>query len=83
MLCVGTGAKSRGVFSTLNFSECPSDAVASFLWQVLEPVAPPKYYLSDRAALGILNRAVRRGKTLPPMLERRLIGITQSVHTQP
>ena len=83
VLCLDTGAKSLGVPLTLNFSECPSDAVASFLWQVLEPAAPPKYYLSDRAALGILNRAVRRGKTLPPMLERRLIGITQSAPTPP
>ena len=30
---------------------------------------PEKYYLSSRACEGILRRAQRRGKELPPMLK--------------
>ncbi|MDR0363154.1 MAG: DNA cytosine methyltransferase [Planctomycetota bacterium] len=33
---------------------------------------PPKYFLSRKACAGILNRAKRRGKTLPPILEYAL-----------
>jgi hypothetical protein len=33
---------------------------------------PPKYYLSSTACQGILRRAERRGKALPPMLDEAL-----------
>lgn len=33
---------------------------------------PPRYYLSARACQGIINRAERRGKELPPLLKRAL-----------
>ena len=72
-----------GDSSMLNIGEFPNAERESLLSWILEDNVPQKYYLSDRAALGILNRAVRRGKTLPPMLERRLIGITQSAPTPP
>jgi len=67
-----TGA-SPGAFSTLNSSACPNDAVASSLSDVLEtgPIQP-KYYLSQKACTGILRRAEKRGKKLPPMLSRAL-----------
>jgi hypothetical protein len=61
-----------GEFWTLNTSEFPSDADASSLWQVLEPEAPQKYYLSPKACSGILRRAEKRGKKLPTLLEHCL-----------
>ncbi len=42
------------------------------LSQILEDSPHPKYYLSRAACLGILRRAKKRGKDLPPELERAL-----------
>ena len=63
---------SHGEFSTLNFSERPSVAVESTLSQILEANAPEKYWLSAKACAGILRRASKRGKKLPPMLKEAL-----------
>jgi len=63
-----TDGALHGASSTLNSGECPSVVVASSLSSILEANAPEKYYLSARACLGILNRAEKRGKVLPPML---------------
>src|SRR3972149_4843820 len=57
---------------TLNFGEFPSDAGVCSLWQILEQEVPKKYYLSPRAARGILRRAERRGRGVPPQLKRAL-----------
>jgi hypothetical protein len=57
---------------TLDGSEWPSDAAVCSLSQVLETSVDPKYSLSPRAAAGILERARRRGKTLPPTLAEAL-----------
>ena len=67
-------AKRRGECLTLNISECPNDAVASSLSQVLEGGCSiqPKYYLSKRACEGILRRAENRGKQLPEVLKLAL-----------
>lgn len=61
---------SRGGYLTLGISESPSAADACSLSDVLQPPEEvlPKYYLSVKALAGIYNRAVRRGKTLPPLL---------------
>lgn len=67
------GTASLGGYSMLNISECPSVAVESHLSQILEETPHPKYSLSARACQGILNRAERRGKELPPMLKEALI----------
>ena len=72
VLCLAQPEKSPGASSMPNFSESPSAAAASLLSQVLEQSAPPKYFLSDKAKLGILQRAARRGKTLPPLLRAAL-----------
>ena len=66
------GMASPGGFSTLSISESPSAAVVCSLSEVLETVAPPKYYLSAKAAAGILRRAERSGKTLPTHLDQAL-----------
>src|SRR6185369_10065515 len=62
-------------FLTLNISESPNVAVECSLSQVLEPEAQLKYSLSQKAAAGILNRASRRGKELPPRLQTALQSI--------
>ena len=40
--------------------------------QILQIGVPEKYYLSQKACLGILRRASLRGKVLPPLLEKAL-----------
>ena len=77
-----TGTASLGEPSTLSISECPSVAVESHLSQILEAHPHPKYSLSPTACLGILNRAERRGKQLPPMLKEALIRQSVSKNEQ-
>ena len=61
------GAVQRGAFSTLNISASPNVASACFLSQALamDPI-PPKYFLSAKAATGILRRAEVRRRNLHP-----------------
>ena len=61
-----------GGCTTLNTGESPSDARESTLSQILQPDAPEKYCLSAKACAGILRRAEKRGKELPPMLKEAL-----------
>ena len=63
---------SLGACTTPNISERHSGAGVSFLSQILEGNAPAKYSLSPKACQGILRRADRRGKDLPPMLKAAL-----------
>ena len=69
VLCVPTGVKSHGEYWTPNISESPNAAEECFLRQVVETDVSPKYYLSSRAKAGILNRAEKRRKKLPPLLK--------------
>ena len=59
---------SLGSYTTVNISECHSDAGDCFLSAILVAGAPERYSLSPKACQGILRRAERRGKKLPPML---------------
>ena len=71
-----------GGFKTVNFTESPNVAVACSLRQVLERNVPRKYFLSARACLGILRRALKRGRALPQRLEmalRAMIGAAKVV----
>ena len=79
----GSGLLSDTASSTPDFSaflnegdEC-SSARAS-LADVLEPSVSQKYYLSSRAAPGILRRASRRGKDLPETLKTALESLAAS-----
>ena len=63
---------SLGACMTPNISERHSGAGVSFLSQILEANAAEKYFLSPKACQGILRRAERRGKDLPPMLKAAL-----------
>ena len=51
----------------------PNVVVDSRLSQILEDSVPEKYSLSPTACLGILKRAEKRGKELPPILKEALI----------
>ena len=67
-----TGFLSLGAYTTRSFGESPNVAVESRLSQILEDRPHPKYCLSAKACQGILNRATKRGKTLPSILEEAL-----------
>lgn len=63
----------RGDYTTRNFGEYPNEENVSLLSQILEAKPSPKYFLSEKACLGILDRANRKGKTLPIKLEEALM----------
>lgn len=64
---------SRGDYTTRNFGECPNEENVSLLSQILEAKPSEKYFLSAKACRGILDRANRKGKSLPIKLEEALI----------
>ena len=57
---------------TLNLSEKPRVANPTLLSDILEEDADERYNLSSKACRGILNRANKRGKKLPKVLEEAL-----------
>lgn len=64
---------SRGDYTTRNFGECPNEENVSLLSQILEAKPSEKYFLSAKACRGILDRANRKGKSLPIKLEEALM----------
>jgi hypothetical protein len=75
------GMASPGGCWTHNMSEWTdtlvpshSDGSVCSLSDILEEtqLVPPRFFLSRKACEGILRRAERRGKELPPMLEQAL-----------
>jgi len=62
-----------GEYTMHSFGESPREENASRLSQILEDSPLQKYSLSARACQGILNRASRRGKELPPELKEALL----------
>ncbi len=77
-----SGMGSPTEFWTLSISEYPSDGVASLLSAVLETgELPRRYYLSGVACRGILRRAAKRGKTLPPPLAHALMAVAAQDRT--
>ncbi len=63
---------SLGSCMTVNISERHSGAGVCFLSAILEENALEKYSLSPKACAGILRRAERRGRDLPPLLKLAL-----------
>lgn len=59
-------------YTIASFGESPSVAVESRLSWILEDSPPERYSLSDKACLGILRRAEKRGKELPKELKLAL-----------
>ena len=68
-----TDGASHGASEMQLTKECHRDVEESFLWQILEDTVQPKYFLSERACLGILRRSEKRGKTLPEVLKNALL----------
>jgi site-specific DNA-cytosine methylase len=66
------GMGFNGVCLTASFSESPSAAAVCSLSDVLESHAPQRFFLSAKAAKGILRRAQKRGRTLPTRLQKAL-----------
>lgn len=62
----------HGEHLMLNFGESPKEERESSLSQILEMNVPERYYLSPIACQGILRRASKRGKALPPILKEAL-----------
>jgi len=76
-----SGMWGHGKLLTVNTSEWPKDAAVCSLSDILEPEVDKKYYLSAKACKGILRRAEKRGKELPPMLEialREVAGLSKT-----
>jgi hypothetical protein len=60
-------------FLTLSTSEWPNAAAVFSLSDTLEiGNVPQRYFLSATACAGILRRAEKRGKVLPPALQKAL-----------
>lgn len=57
---------------SLNCGEKPLNPIPTKLSDILEQNPDPKYNLSPKACQGILRRAEKRGKVLPPMLDQAL-----------
>jgi len=71
------GMGFAGVSLTANFSESPNAAAACSLSDVLENHVPPRFFLSAKAAAGILRRATKRGRILPTRLQAALEGLVR------
>ena len=72
---------SPGECWTADTSECPSGGDASSsLADVLLETVPDRFFLSPRAAAGILRRAEKRGRELPAALQTALSQLARS-HT--
>jgi hypothetical protein len=73
VVCLAPKEQSRGESSMPNISEWPNAAAVCSLSQVLETTSiPQRFFLSSRACAGILRRADKRGKELPPALKTAL-----------
>ena len=68
----GNHFPSVGEFIIQSFGELPREEFESRLSQILEQQVPEKYFLSEKACLGIIRRANGRGKALPEVLETAL-----------
>ena len=78
---LNSGSMHHGRFWTLSTSESRNAASACSLSQALEDDIPSKFYLSARAAAGILRRAERRGKELPTHLRQALEALATDTAT--
>lgn len=76
-----SGMASPGLLLTLNTSEWRNDGDACSLSDILEESLDPKYSLSPKACAGILRRAEKRGKVLPPALGSALRAVAMNAET--
>ena len=79
VVCMVPKEQWRGESLTPNTSEWPNDAAVCSLSQVLEQTSiPQRFFLSSTACAGILRRAEKRGKELPPALRTALLSVAQA-----
>ena len=64
--------RSDGQFTTASISDWRKGGSACSLSAILEVNPATKYLLSRKACMGILRRSEKRGKVLPPVLDRAL-----------
>ena len=64
--------QSLGARWMRSIGEYPNVVEGSGLSQILEDEVPLKYYLSEKACLGILRRSEKRGQPLDPRLKAAL-----------
>lgn len=64
-----------GKYTMPSTGPCRKDAVEFTLSAILDLNAPEKYSLSPTACAGIIRRAEKRGKELPPMLKDALMEV--------
>lgn len=76
-----TVSPSLGELLMPNTGECPREENVSTLSQILEETPHPKYCLSEKACLGILRRAEKRGKELPEILRKALVAQAKRMST--
>lgn len=72
-----SGMALLGASWILDTSEWPRDAEECSLSDVLERTVPSRFFLSSKACRGILRRAAKRGRTLPPHLLAALEVVAQ------
>jgi hypothetical protein len=79
-----SGMGGRTGCLTLNTSEWPNDADVCSLSDVLADAqtVPQRYFLSRKAATGILRRAEERGRELPVALSQALRSVADGVSGQ-
>lgn len=72
--------ESNGLCWTRSTSGCPSvdGECSSSLGGILESAVEARYFLSAKAAQGILRRANKRGRQLPPLLQQALERVAQT-----
>lgn len=71
--CAGGAIHWLGVYTTRNTGPAPHNGESgSTLSEILQERVPTKYYLSARAAEGIIRRSQTRDKSLPPILKEAL-----------
>ncbi len=78
---MNSGSLSHGEYWTHNTSESPNAVAACSLSAVLIDAPASKYWLSAKAARGILRRAERRGKDLPQALRAALMSLAGTPET--
>ena len=80
---MNSGMVWRGVCLTRSFSESPNAAEECSLSDVLESHVPERFFLSPRAAAGILRRAEKRERLLPEKLQQALEVLAGRADTSP
>ena len=86
------GIASLGGYSILSSPEHPATLApsrspedVSMLSEILEPIGdiPQRYYMTPKAAAGLLRRAVARKKTLPLLLQAVLQAMVEAADSEP